>query len=250
MLYTVKHDAAGESRRSFTLIELLVVIAIIAILASILMPALSQARERAKTAGCNNNLKTFGNWCMIYTDNYDGVMFAAQNPSRGFGMTSNQRWTRIDANPFYFGCKVPWNTFVKTALCPSDAYPYDGGTQNYKVKSSYGYSGSEVTDLTRGVANKKLSKIKNPSAVCMFADTSYIDDYKDPTPYMISWDSKNNRRYCFYSDAMMEAGRVRHNAAPNVLYADGHVAACYNAIYFGGSYTGQMQWKTFWQYKL
>lgn len=64
-----------SSKRSFTLIELLVVIAIIAILASILMPALSSARERAKSAQCINNLKQSGNAIMSYVDDHKELMF-------------------------------------------------------------------------------------------------------------------------------------------------------------------------------
>ena len=59
-------------KRNFTLIELLVVIAIIAILASILMPALQSARQRGQSAACLNNLKSLGMACQNYSEDYNG----------------------------------------------------------------------------------------------------------------------------------------------------------------------------------
>lgn len=245
--------AHGRVKQCFTLIELLVVIAIIAILAAILMPALSSARERAKTSGCNNNLKQFGTWCHMYADNYNGVMFAAQNPSRGFGLSDNQRWTRIDANPFYFGVKVPWDTFVKTALCPADSSPYDGGTENYPVNSSYGYNGSwNPVHTNRGLSSQHLAKIKRPGSVCMMADTARTraEELTDTAaPYCITWDS-TYRKY-LYSDTLMAENRIRHGGKPNVLFADSHVAPTEKGPYWNCSgLTGQREWVIFWYYQL
>ncbi len=60
--------------RGFTLIELLVVIAIIAILAAILFPVFARAREKARAASCQSNLKQIATALMMYTQDYDEVL--------------------------------------------------------------------------------------------------------------------------------------------------------------------------------
>jgi prepilin-type N-terminal cleavage/methylation domain-containing protein/prepilin-type processing-associated H-X9-DG protein len=79
----------GLTPSGFTLIELLVVIAIIAILAAILFPVFAQAREKARSASCQSNLKQIGTCLRMYNDDYDGVHAAAWSYGAGWNTCAN-----------------------------------------------------------------------------------------------------------------------------------------------------------------
>jgi len=95
------------ARHGFTLIELLVVIAIIAVLAAMLMPALSQARERARRAVCMSNLKQTGQAILMYVNNWDGYM------PWGYYMENKLPMNYMDSPPY---CYLGGNFMA----CPSN----------------------------------------------------------------------------------------------------------------------------------
>jgi prepilin-type N-terminal cleavage/methylation domain-containing protein/prepilin-type processing-associated H-X9-DG protein len=96
------------TNRAFTLIELLVVIAIIAILAAILFPVFAQARDKARQASCQSNLKQWGNAFMMYSQDYD------ENLPYNYHYNTGQTmlwWWEDDLQPYVKNYQI--------ALCPS-----------------------------------------------------------------------------------------------------------------------------------
>ena len=198
-----RNIASRSLLRIFTLIELLVVIAIIAILAAMLLPALNQAREKAKAISCTNNLKQNILLMNIYADNYDDVM-PFYNP---YTPLSSSSW----ANTLIFSGEL---NSGGSLVCPSDpSIPYIKGTDARNIYGTWRYgvtyfktAGLDSPGNFEGVS---LRKVKQSSEFIVMADTYHAGDKKQF--YVMK-----------YNDSYM--AHAKHSNRINAAYAAGNVS--------------------------
>lgn len=221
-----------KERRAFTLVELLVVIGIIALLISILLPALNKARMSAEKVSCANLHKQLAMAMIFYANANKGTTPVAYDPAFGTGAVG---WVPERLRP-YLG-EPKGNTGAEQYyffLCPtanSGARPglFSIGYNNWL----YGKDERYYT---------KLSRVKNPAEAMMWMD-AYEDTHLGAgrNSYAVFWmlNYKVLTQYYGYPD-------FRHDRTANVAYSDGHVASMPEQEFLNRYDTGKPFELVFW----
>jgi prepilin-type N-terminal cleavage/methylation domain-containing protein/prepilin-type processing-associated H-X9-DG protein len=208
-----------RKQRIFTLIELLVVIAIIAILASMLLPALNKARERAKAIKCVSNLKQIGLSAMQYTGEADGWL-----PGCKVIVWKDVLSTYLPAKGSYAGNPTYGNTVYgnPAVKCPSNldthgglSYgPVCGQSSNSIVKATGGFDSDSGQQYDQATKN---NQVKHPSRTPYFMEL-----------YSIAAGRIGALRYDAPDGYQANIFSTLHSKSSNVSFADGHV----NAVHY------------------
>jgi prepilin-type N-terminal cleavage/methylation domain-containing protein/prepilin-type processing-associated H-X9-DG protein len=219
----MQHTTAGK-RTGFTLIELLVVIAIIAILAAILFPVFARARENARRASCQSNLKQIALGIAQYTQDYDekypyhvtgfngsyaGAVIQTDPSMPGYDFTTGTDSPNNGKYVSWMDSIFPYVKSKQIFICPSGS--------DLQTYGSYGYSscisGSYGPNYKSGApyAPMALAAVERPAEVMMLMDWNFLyNSIANPSTdgYM-----RNNQPRRIYP----------HLDGGNLAYADGHV---------------------------
>jgi prepilin-type processing-associated H-X9-DG protein len=212
------NEIPKKARFGFSLIELVVVISTIAIISSLLLPALARAREKARQANCIQNLRQLGVAAQLYWDDHDGRTFRYRGEATKNGDIYWFGWIergsegkrnfdrRVGALSPYLGGKG-------VELCPSLNYRM----AKFKLKASgaaYGYG----YNLHLSAFN--TAQLKLPSVIALLGDAAQVNTFQLPAS------PANPMLEEFYYISRNEmTTHFRHGKAAQAVLCDGHVEA-------------------------
>ena len=209
------------------MIELLVVIAIIAILAGLLLPALSKAKEKALGISCVNNLRQLTLAAVIYGNDYrDSIpanFLGTTNAWIGGVVTDLPGATNIA--DIRNGRLFPYNQSEKIYRCPSDKFPLRGrSVVRVRSISLNGMMGENTDWVPASVhpgipENRKFSDVKDPGPS---QANFFVDEQSDPNPALCSIDDGYFAVDSFQSTTWRNPPASRHGNGGVLSFADGH----------------------------
>ena len=205
----------ASRRRGFTLIELLVVIAIIAILAAILFPVFARARENARRASCQSNLKQIGLGILQYTQDYDESL----PRSRNAGVTLPANGALASITPAW----APWQFVIQPYVksyqlfkCPSNSASGFTTNSNDLVPKSYQSNGGNVAnDPGLFGGDRPMNEGKTTALAAM----------DSPSQLLLVGEHPDRADPDFFSYSTSITFLSHLQTTTNFLFADGHVKA-------------------------
>jgi prepilin-type N-terminal cleavage/methylation domain-containing protein/prepilin-type processing-associated H-X9-DG protein len=215
------------ARRGFTLIELLVVIAIIAILAAILFPVFARARENARRASCQSNMKQIGLAMMQYSQDYDERTVAPW----GFGFTGGDTSWDVKIAP-YSGVRLANNNWEQRnsliVQCASDSTTRLGGygTRSYALTGDMQGDWFWLTQYSAGIrSGRALAQIGSPATTLMIVEQPVPANTLSNINGSISLGPGTTLDNTWGVEKYQRAGNLTpiHLDGYNYLFADGHV---------------------------